>query len=217
MAVGEEEKEALDFDAATAFEKRLEASRAQTGETFEDFVDLMKGFAVGQFVEEFEDGALGRGDGELPVPLTPEFGGEVGREGGVGGGADAVRAMTEQALAVVVNETDAGGERVKPVGRALGSVEVDFFAAAGEVMSEAAEVQRGTAADDELVAEEGLEGDDGLLPVQRASGTLVDAAGGLREPAGGDVMAAEGGRVTVTSKPGGIDEETFGKETGETV
>src|ERR1039458_7954439 len=54
---------------------------------------------------------------------------------------------------------------------------------------------------DQVPLKKRLKRDDDLLPAQRASRPLVDLAGGLRKPTGGDVLAAQRGRVPMLAQP----------------
>jgi len=71
VAVGVEEEEPLHFHAAAGFEKCLRAPRAQGGESLEELVDLVKTLSRRQFVEEFEDGALGAWKAPSAISIVP--------------------------------------------------------------------------------------------------------------------------------------------------
>ena len=59
VAVGEEEEQALDLDAAAVGEQRLQPRGTERAQPLHQHVGLMEGFLVGELVEQFEDGALG--------------------------------------------------------------------------------------------------------------------------------------------------------------
>jgi len=79
VPVGKEEEQALHFDTAAIEEEFLKAARAQIRKTSDQLVDLMEALAIGQFIEEFQHRSLGRGEGELPCPLSPRLGNKIGR------------------------------------------------------------------------------------------------------------------------------------------
>ena len=60
VAVSEEKEQTFDLDAFAIGEKILQAARAEVGQALHQHVDLMKGFAFRQFVQQFEQGAFGR-------------------------------------------------------------------------------------------------------------------------------------------------------------
>ena len=67
---------------------------------------------------------------------------------------------------------------------------MDFVRLMREVMTVALEFERGAPADNERIAEQGLQRDDDLLPAQGATLTAIDATNGLLQPAGGKILAA---------------------------
>lgn len=92
------------------------------------------------------------------------------------------------------------------------TVKEDLGGVLTEEMRVALEFERGPPADDQLVAEQGLEREDGLLPVERTLATTVDAATRLGKPSGGQVLGTKGGGVAVSREPSGVDEEALREE-----
>ena len=86
-----------------------------------------------------------------------------------------------------------------------------------QVVGKAVQFEGGAAADDEVASEQGLQGDDDLLPAERAARALIDAARRLLQPACCHVLAAQSGRIAVPGQPRGIDQQPFRQQVFELV
>lgn len=64
-------EQALNLHAPHAFEQGLHTPGAKVDQSLHHDICHMKGFVVGQLVEQFKTGALRRGDDQRPVPLSP--------------------------------------------------------------------------------------------------------------------------------------------------
>jgi len=73
------------------------------------------------------------------------------------------------------------------------------------------EFEGGSAADDQVMAEQRLQRDDGLLPGEFAARPLIDPSCRLGEPAGSNVLAAQTCRVAITGEPCSVDQQPLGK------
>lgn len=70
VTVGEEEEQPLDLYVTAVRQELLQLARTEVGESFHQLVDLMKAFAVGQFVHQFEHGPFRSRKRERPIPLA---------------------------------------------------------------------------------------------------------------------------------------------------
>ncbi len=80
-----------------------------------------------------------------------------------------------------------------------------------QIVGKSLQLQGGATADQEIVAEQGLQRDDDVLPGQRSTRALVDARRRLRQPAGGDVLVAQSRGVAMPGQPGRIDDQPLGQ------
>jgi len=60
MSVSEIEEQAFDLHAHAILEQTLETSRAEGGQGAHQLVRLVEALMIGEFVQKFEDRALGR-------------------------------------------------------------------------------------------------------------------------------------------------------------
>ena len=83
---------------------------------------------------------------------------------------------------------------------------MDLLHLLGEVMSKTLQLKRGPSTDDDRArSEDRLQRYDGLLPAERAARPAIDAARGLFQPSGGDILRLQGSRITLPGQPGAVD------------
>src|SRR5664279_557060 len=73
MSFREPEEQAFHLDAPAVREQRLKAARTQASKPFHEDICLMKGLALRNFVEQFEDGAFRRRQGQWIFPVPPRL------------------------------------------------------------------------------------------------------------------------------------------------
>lgn len=100
------------------------------------------------------------------------------------------------------------GEGVKPAGRLLRAIKMNL-SAPPRIMGVSQFFQRASPADGQLAFKECLQGDDSLLPAQRAVPTSIDAGCRLVEPSCLDVLTAKRGGVAPALQLGRIDESVI--------
>ena len=84
-------------------------------------------------------------------------------------------------------------------------------------MAETMEVESGATSDNEVLGEQGLQRDDGLLPDDGATGPNIDAMRRLGEPTRSFVFPQQVRSISLGSEPRRIDGQAFGKALGEMV
>src|ERR1035437_3250147 len=163
MLVGEEEEQPFDFHAAAIGEKFLETARTEIEQALYQHLGLMKTLAFRQFIKKLERGALGRRYSERPIPLPPTldrpavlhirirfFSTLKLREPFHG------QRAAKQFSVVVIDEARVERQLVKPDRGRLGPVEMDLLLLMREVMSVALQFERGAAADEQGIIQQGL-------------------------------------------------------------
>jgi hypothetical protein len=76
-------------------------------------------------------------------------------------------------------------------------------------VSVALQFERGAAADEQGIIQQGLKRDHDLLPGQRTAGPAINTAGWLCEPAGIHIVTEELSRVAAFLEPRRIDEDSL--------
>lgn len=183
----------------------------------------MEALAGRQFIEQLEDGALGRRERQRPIPLAPRLcdPGAMDRIViaffvGLGipfetGDAARHRLVRKKPVAAVPNEADIERQLGKPARSVHRPVEVYVLDAARKIMREALQFEGRTSPDGERLFEKRLQRYDSLLPRQQAARAPVDTACRLFQPTCRDIVGAERSGVAVSGQPPCIDQQALGQ------
>jgi len=182
----------------------------------------MKALAPGQFVQQFQIGALGARKREGPVPLSPGNGCQITapkgfetamvsafRAPGEVAGIWCPRFIPEKPDAVAMDEALRQVEAVEPGRGFVGTLKTDGSDIARKIVRKALQFERGAPADDKGPGKQGLKRDHHLLPAKRPARSPVDAAHGPFQPAGLDIIGPQVARDAFSFQPGAVDEQTF--------
>ena len=187
----------------------MKPPRAEIAESLHQHVGLVKGFALRDFVHQFENRPLRRRDGQWPFPLTPRLPYVAAMQqitAGIALGFLPVRAprfIFEKFLRIMKDEPVLQFQLEHPSRRFSGAVQVDFPAApGGQIMSESLQFESCPAADRERTPQQRLKGDNHILPPEGfVAGRCrrlrrwptVNTSRELIEPAMGDVFIPQVG------------------------
>ena len=80
-------------------------------------------------------------------------------------------------------------------------MQIDRASCRLQIVREAMQLDCGPPADGKVAGEERLERDHDMLPGEGPARSLVDASGGLAQPARLDVLRAQTGRIAVARHP----------------
>ena len=127
--------------------------------------------------------------------------------------------VLEELFGVVKDERGVQFQLGNPAGQRLVAVSVDFAGTGGgQVMRESLQFEGCSSAHRERAFQQGLKGDDDVLPTQTFVFTggwqagwrpAVYATSHLLKPAARYILAPKGAGITMALKPGRIDEQPF--------
>ena len=227
VPVGEIEEQAFDLHAHAILEQTLETSCAEGGEGAHQLVRLVEALMIRQFVQKFEDGALGRRLAQGPLPVAQGGvhhcgAGPVRQEAGLAGvlaepGDLEVSGVPEEPLGRVIFELYVQRQVGEPGRRGLVAIEMNFLAGGRKVVGIALQLERGAASDHNGIVEEGLERENGCRPVEGSARTAVDPARSPFQSPRSDVFGTERIGIAVLVHPAGIDQKAFREDTFELV